>query len=929
MTRPTNFALVDAPALARHGADENVFETPVHNFVDYIHKLYPDKMISDVCVPSKHINSSRCRHTRGMGKHATCMRNPVTLFSLALHYYPLNDLLPHFDADIIYAVCYNTIGPFGTIMRQLTWNFVPPNGMTFSYPPFIVSHQGVQFTGHNDGGFTVGGKVYEMTPVKVDMFFTLYHITLRSEPLVTEICPPIIKRDALFSTLYEKCSIKCDRLSEWRDWFVFYDNLEVDKHVYVSKAILEACAAKCVFTKRDASGLSQLTLYCKKEYAKAEFVPPNDVDKSIAATIALAFVRNIHYEESLLHPVARITNVSPLTKLLNLTSYNPRGWNYKKILGAAALCLTALLGGTLAIRRSGKTATGFGIFGFVAWAMAFHKIRKQFCPIQNNNVIRVDPRHGPIELPCGTYNIVATNITSEMPLEKLEPGAEVKIEEDYKDPVKENPEAMTALISTPLVPTVFANNQQNMLVSIHNRAAIKLDLRLSTALFQRYIDCVLNLQDNGCLLTEPEPVSFEEWNQRFPPARAKAHELARQQLTFDDEKLPGELFKKCFIKSERLIKIDNAMDFKQTAPRCITGATDFFNVVTGPDIYSVSKMMINQFDGINAPFFYPSTRDNVYISEVFASSDFKYVYESDGSKWDRHMHRDFLTLEYSLYKPYISKPAYSVLMAAIKKKCFTNNGVKFSIDGTRSSGEPSTSCGNTLINLTTMFFVYVMSIEQLVLDGTLDCPNPFDEAYKTCLIFALGDDNLIFTKYPMLNVANHMADLGIKAKFKTVDRETATFCSCMFWHYSIDNVYKGQLLGQMPGRIIGKIGWIMNKPGLKLDDMKVQLCGTALSLLPFCQHVPILGPFIRRIIHLLRHKRDQASIDKYATPFQAVASEANSHTNEDGIGQFCQRYDLTSNQYDHLYHIVTTFPRLPWHFSDPLIKHIVEVDYAD
>lgn len=74
------------------------------------------------------------------------------------------------------------------------------------------------------------------------------------------------------------------------------------------------------------------------------------------------------------------------------------------------------------------------------------------------------------------------------------------------------------------------------------------------------------------------------------------------------------------------------------------------------------------------------------------------VFSLDCSRWDKHVVRSVLEVEHAFYLKLIPDPLFQRMLSwQFGNKCVTQNGVKYSVDGGRMSGDMNTALGNCLL----------------------------------------------------------------------------------------------------------------------------------------------------------------------------------------------------------------------------------------
>nr|UCS96349.1 MAG: RNA-dependent RNA polymerase [Riboviria sp.] len=146
------------------------------------------------------------------------------------------------------------------------------------------------------------------------------------------------------------------------------------------------------------------------------------------------------------------------------------------------------------------------------------------------------------------------------------------------------------------------------------------------------------------------------------------------------------------------------------------------------------------------------------IAELFltkaAAFDNPLYISADHSKFDSTINETHLKFEHMLYdRTYKNSTLRKLLKHQLKNKCYTRSGIKYTIRGTRMSGDYNTGLGNSLINKIVLdSWVYGLKHE-IMLDG---------------------DDSIIIIEASDLNKLNmnHFEKMGFITKMEFTDEIT-------------------------------------------------------------------------------------------------------------------------------------------------------------
>jgi hypothetical protein len=438
------------------------------------------------------------------------------------------------------------------------------------------------------------------------------------------------------------------------------------------------------------------------------------------------------------------------------------------------------------------------------------------------------------ELPnmtCHLPNFKLPRYYAPNPLLPPRPGCHIQVPSEYVRPRVE----WSATSDVPLIGMSFARAPfvpeaclHNELVGINNRLCLQ----------RPVVTAGSRLKTTMMALVAPKPIApanFDDWNSRFTKGRQKDHALALVELNYamDDQVMRRNQF----VKVEKLMKADPTI-FPD--PRSILGRRDPPNVALGPIMWAFSKELAKQWNGTNpimvrgtnVTIFYASGHDGDVLDELYTehAMRFTHVDEVDASRWDAHMQRVHLEAEQTVYKAF-NLYSYPHVRAALESqydvKGVSRHGVRFSAGAARGTGDPNTSCGNSLINAAIIVDIYADFCANLS-------------------VWVLGDDSLIFHDGcgDEAKIIEAYVARGLKVKFK---RHTSfagvSFCSQIFYPTG-----SGYVFGPMIGRWLARAGWMAKLPsrprGYTDERWRATLLrGNMLSLGGFADFVPFVRKY--------------------------------------------------------------------------------------
>jgi hypothetical protein len=262
--------------------------------------------------------------------------------------------------------------------------------------------------------------------------------------------------------------------------------------------------------------------------------------------------------------------------------------------------------------------------------------------------------------------------------------------------------------------------------------------------------------------------------------------------------------------------------------------------------------------------------------------------ERDFSRYDAHNNLDVVDLELETYTWMNAPREVLRLMASMRKaQGRTTKGIKYSVEGTRRSGDPNTSCGNSYQNaLMTLF-----SSQQADLHN-----DPTPAAVN------LADDILRRLGFAPETILHDSYRLG-------------SFCSSLFWPALADGnpVY---VLGPKIGRTITKLFWNTTT----IDD-KEWARAVAVGLQTDVSHIPILRVAVQTVIDLTEGVRTIVLPDDHKfhllRPVQMDVA----------VWHFVSElYGVNPSQVLDVEVAIQSIRRLPARIDHPILNHMIEVD---
>jgi hypothetical protein len=362
--------------------------------------------------------------------------------------------------------------------------------------------------------------------------------------------------------------------------------------------------------------------------------------------------------------------------------------------------------------------------------------------------------------------------------------------------------------------------------------------------------------------------TFEFWNSRFPRRRALEHERAHRMLQAVPFKaLVVNQIRKTFVKVEKKTSGFGG-EYEDSAPRTIQGQQHEANVIIAPWVQAFAealkkswckKHLMTFASGMNAlqiGEWWEECGGHNHPSQIYIEDDF--------SKMDAHFRPEMCLLEFDIYRHFgCPDEVYALMCAGIHTVGYTRTGVKYSIEGTRKSGDSFTSVGNTILNGLMHLYAFCIT-NNCTPDDLVNCDLEIDRFYSSIVV---GDDG-VFRHSAAKQVAPYgqiLGELGFKVKPVVLQSSYRTqFCSGRFWPSD-----KGVIHGPKPGRIIAKLGFTLSPQHKDPNYFKSVLH----CLRRDVAHIPILNDYIETLYKKLPgktvHVQDSDFYHKFHSPIMA------------------------------------------------------------
>lgn len=352
-----------------------------------------------------------------------------------------------------------------------------------------------------------------------------------------------------------------------------------------------------------------------------------------------------------------------------------------------------------------------------------------------------------------------------------------------------------------------------------------------------------------------------------------------------------------FVKCEAYV----GKTWRSFKPRIIQCRASSLQIVIGSFFYSVYKFVARSFSSVSGKNVYATTCNALELGFIVSNMQGD-KYEADASNWDGSVTKLFLEVEkffIATILPY--QPIWmGKLMESWLNTCGSSQGVKYSCEWGRRSGDMWTSTFNTLLNILVTNFVWGDDLIQAVFNG---------------------DDNFFCVKTGADSAAALVKYEALGLKMVLVRRqswETLEFCSGMFYPTA-----RGVKWGLKPFRQLAKFGVNFKRHSKK--KFPGLLLGSCLSMLPIAGHVPIFGNVLRRIVLTSR----AAPVSEGREEWQ-INDNVVDDIDPSAILLFKSRYGLSDLEYDKLerWSLSVKATDFPMVLEDELFTRCARVDMA-
>lgn len=390
-------------------------------------------------------------------------------------------------------------------------------------------------------------------------------------------------------------------------------------------------------------------------------------------------------------------------------------------------------------------------------------------------------------------------------------------------------------------PTAFASNQHNEKQAL--LARVLADTVTPDDTLDECINwCKVNHEHLFPNMHHVQSVPFPEYLRRSNASPSVKRQLQAAKIRLDAEGI-GEYSSLTRSQLHRyttrssFVKVENDLyespaGRKHKAPRLIQGAQPEFIVLVGPWIMALQDLLKRRWNPRKSNLVFTSGVSAEQAAEFISGGAGPWV-EDDLGKFDCSIRRPWCEYEVWLARRFgAPKCVLELMQANINTHGSTLHGWRYKCDGTRKSGDPYTSLFNSVINVVSHLFLYCKWTKKSVL-----------QARNSIRMLAQGDDNCLrhleWIEFPW---QAGMAGLGFDSEALYRRRlDQVEFCSCRIYE-----TQEGVVFGPKPGRVLAKLGYVVNPP-VNVSQQSM-MRGIALGLERACSYIPPLNAVVQKVI---------------------------------------------------------------------------------
>lgn len=269
--------------------------------------------------------------------------------------------------------------------------------------------------------------------------------------------------------------------------------------------------------------------------------------------------------------------------------------------------------------------------------------------------------------------------------------------------------------------------------------------------------------------------------------------------------LPNKLVRKsCVVKA--FVKVENNLYHSRErlhkAPRIISSTQPGFIALTGPWHAAAQRVLMKTW-GSHFPIIFSSGQSSTSVCDSLFENSTHDILEDDISSFDSSISRELLSLEIEIFKRMGCPKGTLQLMKGMLDTRGVTRHFLYGRPGSRKSGVPYTSSGNSILNAIMHLFLYAEA------KGCLN-KHDFSAMFRArqIVMTVQGDDNLLTYSPVNINWKDGMLRFGFKADaIPRSQPKEAEFCSSHVVPFQEGYNFVPKL-----GRIINKFGYFCNPP---------------------------------------------------------------------------------------------------------------------
>lgn len=657
------------------------------------------------------------------------------------------------------------------------------------------------------------------------------------------------------------------------------------------KSFVNDIAAYCAGRRRTPDSLMNAIAYARTSAKRFNF-PSELASSSIMLCAALGFVMHLPLELAILHSV-----IKPM-KALSVAHEDALNFKFKHVftwkqvaiavaigcatVGVASACVVAphlLAPAAKALTAGLSTVAAYKLVK--SYSQRHPAPYAQYCddrsslPLANRSISLKT-----------TVVLPATDVLSnqsELMAREIDITAAIQPGDEFQKHAQPVPQIAAGIVSTVSIPIVPSANATSSLAAIITRQIKPQGIHLTSgepdlvAELNEYVTLHHDEFSHNTVDNPIVPSDFSDWLKQFTASQAKRLARARSDLNAAYDERANEHGP--FPKLEGLQKSDT-QGLSSLDPRLILACHDKHNVQTGPFFKSASKAMCSIFNpSVPFGFVYTSGLDAEQIGRYFAESfqnSRRVVAEGDFVRFDSSIHAGLIRIENG-YHQRCGAPQYVVdsLERSVNTTGTDRFNNRFVVLGTRPSGAPNTSCGNTLIQIFAETFCLARQIRRP--GQPLPSPREVWHAFEVRGL-VLGDDSLLVLNEFFLpqQYVDDLFKLGLHMEMKIHSgpqmHYEATFCSSRFYPVTRSDGIDCVVLAPPIGRVLAKAGYYTAPPAL-IDPLRL-VKGDATSRHQSSHCIPFLNEYWKHSLRLSNHvdawcSADMKRRDKYNAQLDA------------------------------------------------------------